>query len=158
MKKNMKKILIFAFMLFAISASAYAKSKAMYVCVKQAQLKTGTGFFARTCGTLKYADKVNIIEKNGKWAKVSSARKPSLKGWLPIKSLTRKKLIAKSKGTSANTDELALAGKGLTEGTGNEFKSRGKRDYKGVNAIEAINTPPYQLKKFIDDGKLKVGE
>ncbi len=152
-----KKIFIFAFMLFALSMSVHARSKAMYVCVKDAQLKNGTGYFAKTCGTLHYADKVKLIEKKGKWAKVSSVKKPSLKGWLPLASLTRKRLIAKNKGTSANTDELALAGKGLTEGSGNQFKNNG-RNYKAVKKVESMHANMNELEDFIDNGSLKAGE
>ncbi len=153
-----KRSIVFVFVIFALSMSLHARSKAMYVCVKQAQLKTSTAYFAKTCGTLKYADKVKIIEKKGKWVKVSSLAKPSLKGWILMSSLTRKRLIAKKHGTSANTNELALAGKGLTEGSGNEFKTKGVRNYAAVNAIEKINIKDSSLEKFIVDGKLKAGE
>ncbi len=154
---NTKKIFIFFFMLCVLSLSVYARSKAMYVCVKEAKLKSSTGYFAKTLGTLKYADKVKIIEKRGNWAKVSLFAKPSKKGWIPLSSLTRKKLIAKKKGTSASTEELALAGKGLTEGSGNQFKSN-DRNYKAVKKVESMQVNAGELESFINKGSLKAGE
>ncbi len=155
---KIKKYFIFILMIFAMTFSLYAKSKTMYVCVKKAQLKTSTAYFAKACGQVRYADEVKVMETKGKWARVGLMSRPSVEGWIALKSLTRKKLIKKKKSSSASTDELALAGKGLTEGTGNEFKTKGNRNYRAVNTIESMDANNYQLKAFIDRGKLKDGE
>ncbi len=154
----MKKIFTVIFILCAVAISAHAKPRTMYVSVKEAQLKSGTGFFAKKTGSVKYADKVSVLEEEGKWAKISLVSKPSVSGWILKSSLTRKKLIAGTAKTSASTKELALAGKGLTEGSGNEFKTSGAKNYSGVDYVEKNKTTKKELHSFIVDGKLKDGE
>ncbi len=154
----MKRILAIIFMLCVVGLSVYAAPKTMYVSVKEAQLKNGTGFFAKETGTVKYADKVSVLDEDGKWVKISVYSKPSVSGWILKSSLTKKKLIANKSKTSASTKELALAGKGLTEGSGNEFKTSGAKNYSGVDYVEKNKTTKPQLHSFIVDGKLKDGE
>lgn len=144
--------------LFVTAVFAQTFSKKMYVNIKEAALKNGTGFFAKTVALVKYGDAVYVLEENGKWLKVSLVSDSSVSGWISAANVTKKKIKgAYSDKTSANANELSLAGKGLTEGTGTEFKSGGK-NYTAVEKVERIKTQPEELQNFIQAGNLKDGE
>ncbi|EGC78731.1 hypothetical protein HMPREF9353_00151 [Treponema denticola F0402] len=53
---------------------------------------------------------------------------------------------------------MSLAGKGLTEGSGSEFLSSGKKNYAAVDSVEGIKISPSDLHFFIKEGLLEDGE
>lgn len=53
---------------------------------------------------------------------------------------------------------MSLAGKGLTEGSGSEFSSSGKKNYAAVDSVEGIKINPSDLHFFIKEGLLEDGE
>ncbi len=156
----MKKLLFTLCFFFLLVTAVFAQtsSKKMYVNIKEVELKNSTGFFGKTVARAKYGDAVYVLEENGKWLKVSLVSNSSVSGWVPAANLTKKKIKdAYSDKASANANELSLAGKGLTEGTGTEFKSDGK-NYNAVEKVERIKTQPNELQNFIQTGNLKDGE
>ena len=65
----------------------------MYVNVEEAELKSGTGFFAAGAGFLPYGAKVTILQESGKWIEVESQDNSKISGWLPASSLTKKRFL-----------------------------------------------------------------
>ena len=150
----MKK-LIFMLMLALCAAGAFAAGQTMYVAVSKAAVKSGTGFFSLSKGTVVYADVVTVSETKGKWSYIT---KGSLNGWVATNSLSKRKIIAKGSNFSADADELALAGKGFNSEVESEYKKSGKVNYAAVDAMEQNEVSDNALLVFIKEGKLQGAE
>ncbi|MDR2257993.1 MAG: hypothetical protein LBE14_02460 [Treponema sp.] len=134
-----------------------ARGGTVYVAAKSIALKSSTGFFARTQGTLAYGDAVTVIQIHGKWAEVRSAARSSLTGWTAASNLTAKRIISGSS-TTATNKEVALAGKGFSQEVENAYKADGKLNYADVDKTEAITVSEQDLFTFLNDGHLALGE
>ncbi|UTC62467.1 hypothetical protein E4O00_12475 [Treponema sp. OMZ 788] len=158
MKKS-KLLCLFMFFVVLGVLTAEKSSKKLYVNVKETWIKSDTGFFAKNVVRVQYGEQVYLLEEKGKWMRVSPVLNPNLVGWLPKANLTKKKIVGSfDKRTSAEAKELALAGKGLTEGSGSEFSVSGKKNYPAVDSVESITVNPKDLQFFIKEGLLKDGE
>ena len=132
----------------------------MYVNVEEAELKSGTGFFASQTGVLPYGAKVTVLEEDGKWIQVASAEQGGPSGWLPASSLTKKKILADDgyNRVSASADELALAGKGFSAEVEALYTTEANAVvYQLVDDIEATPIDKSGLWEFIQQGKLSDG-
>nr|AGS52634.1 protein of unknown function DUF1058 [uncultured bacterium contig00043] len=156
----MKKIFILLAMGFAVigfvSAQA-SKGGTMYVATKTLALKSSTGFFASTKGTLNYGDRVTVLQINGKYVEVRSASNSSLTGWVQTSNLSARQ-IASGNSSTASAREVALAGKGFNQEVENSYKSKGSLNYADVDFIEALSLNEADLKRFLEEGRLKMGE
>ena len=154
-----KSVFVFCIILFAANfASAQVKKGGtMYVSVKTASLKASTGAFAGTTGTLEYGEKVTIIQIDGKNAEIKSAANPSITGWIPVANLSAKQVVTGTSST-ASAKEISLAGKGFNQEVEDAYKSKGKVNYADVDKIETQSAKGAELKKFIEDGRLAMGE
>jgi len=152
-------ILMLALVLITAGFAAAQASKGgtMYVAVKTAALKSSTGFFAGTKGTLNYGDRVTILQINGKNAEVRSTANSALTGWTATANLSAKQIVSGNTNT-ASAKEVALAGKGFNQEVENSYKSKGKANYADVDKVEAISVNESVLKKFLEDGRLSMGE
>ena len=129
----------------------------MYVSIKTVALKSSPGFFAGSKGTLNFGDKVTILQINGKNAEVRSASNPSLTGWTATANLSVKQVVSGNTNT-ASAREVALAGKGFNQEVENAYKSKGKTNYADVDRVEKNTVNEADLKKFLEDGRLSMGD
>jgi len=152
-------ILMLALVLITAGFAAAQASKGgtMYVAVKTVTLKASTGLFAGTKGTLNYGDRVTVLQINGKNAEVRSAANSSITGWTATANLSAKQIVSGNTNT-ASAKEVALAGKGFNQEVENSYKSKGKANYADVDKVEAISVNESVLKKFLEDGRLSMGE
>jgi len=157
----MKKFLVlFCLVLFitGFSAAQVLPGGTLYVSVKTLTLKSGTGFFANSKGTLNYGDRVTVIRINGKFTEVRSAANSSLTGWTAIANLSAKQVVSGNSNT-ASAKEVALAGKGFSEEVENSYKNqKNNLNYADVDKTEAITVSEDELKKFLEDGRLNMGD
>jgi hypothetical protein len=157
----MKKILILlSLVLFVggIAAAQIVTGGTLYVAVKTVTLKSGTGFFAGSKGTLNYGDKVTVVRIDGKFAEVKSATNSSLTGWTATANLSAKQVVAGNSST-ASAREVALAGKGFNQEVENSYKNqKNNLNYADVDKVETITVSESDLKKFLEDGRLKMGD
>lgn len=157
----MKKLLLMVCCLLCLGTSLWAKKGAtMYVNVEEAELKSGTGFFASQTGVLPYGAKVTVLEEDGKWIQVASAEQGGPSGWLPASSLTKKKILVSGglNTVSASADELALAGKGFSAEVEAQYTTEATAAiYAMVDAIEATPQDKDGLLEFIVQGDLSTG-
>jgi uncharacterized protein YgiM (DUF1202 family) len=155
----MKKYLIITALCagFIVSAAAQSAGAAMYVAVKSAPLKSSTGFFAGTKGTLNLGDTVTVLQVKNKWLEVRSSARPSLTGWIQSASLTSKRIVA-SGNQSASASELALAGKGFSGDVEKIYQDEAGMDFSSVNSMESQNIPERELYDFVVEGHLSKGE
>lgn len=156
---NKKICLCFFFLVLASFVWAKVGDK-MYVNVQEAVLKSGTGFFASGNGVLPYGAQVKVLAEKGKWVQIVSAVDDSLKGWVPLSSLTKKKILNDGLfSVSASTEELALAGKGFSEEVENLYKNETTQDtYVLLDSIENKKIDKEELFEFVVEGKLSGAE
>jgi uncharacterized protein YgiM (DUF1202 family) len=154
----MKKIILISLLclISAVWVSAQKRGDTMYVNIQKASLKTSTGFFAGTAGTLAYGDQVKVLEVKGKWLQVQSASGASVKGWIATASLTSKRITQGS--NTVSSKELAMAGKGFSEEVEQQYKTDKNLNYTGVDEVEKIVVPDEDLLAFIEEGHLAKGE
>jgi uncharacterized protein YgiM (DUF1202 family) len=155
---ELKRIVILWCMIILLASAAAAQireGQTVYVTAKSLPVKSGTGFFARTLGTLKYGDPVTVLRVNGKWAEIQSA--VQITGWTVQTSLSTKRVTV-SGGSSASSREVAMAGKGFTEEVENAYKAGHTADYGAVDAVEANTVSDSELLAFIRDGRLSMGD
>jgi hypothetical protein len=157
----MKKNLVFlCLVLFAggIAAAQTVAGGTLYVAVKTVTLKASTGSFAANKGTLNYGDKVTVIRIDGRFAEIKSAANSSLTGWTATANLSAKQVVAGNSNT-ASAREVALAGKGFNQEVENSYKNqKNNLNYADVDKVETITISEADLKKFLEDGRLKMGD
>ncbi|GHV10808.1 hypothetical protein FACS189491_00960 [Spirochaetia bacterium] len=142
----------------AVSAQV-ARGGTLYAATKTVQLKSSTGFFAKTNGTLAYGDVVTVLQVKGKWVEVRSNSRSALTGWTQSANLSAKRVLASSGTGSASASEIAMAGKGFSEEVENAYKAEGKDlNYGAVDATEAIKVTEQDLYNFITEGHLLLGD
>jgi uncharacterized protein YgiM (DUF1202 family) len=153
--KRIALLLIFAAFVTG-SAAAQAKGSTQYISAKTAALKSSTGFFAGTTGTLNYGDQVTVLQVKGKWAEVKATAR-NVSGWIASSNLTSKRVSAGA-ASGASNSEVALAGKGFNQEVENAYKADGKLNYDDVDKTEAQQVSNDDLYKFLTDGHLATGE
>ena len=155
----MKKI-IFIVLLILSAASLFAQKvgDTNYINVKTADLKSSTGFFASTTGTVKYGDEVKILALEGNYAQVRTTA-GNKTGWIPKASLTSKRIAAQGTSASASAHEIALAGKGFSPEIESEYKKgETQANYPAVDEMEKLVISVRDLLAFIEEGQLSKGE
>jgi SH3-like domain-containing protein len=130
---------------------AQSAGSALYVSVKSADVKSGTGFFSGRIETLKLGDAVTLVSEKGKWYQVRTSKNT---GWAPRDSFSTRRVVASG---SATASEVALAGKGFSAEAETVYQKDGL-DYAPVDAMEKITVPLDELQKFVNDGRLNGGE
>ena len=157
----MKKTIIFCVLLFCIlftAAAQLSRGGTLYTAVKSAALKSSTGFFASTRGTLSYGEQVTVLQISGKWVEVRSVSRSSLSGWTASTNLSSRRITATGNTGSASASEIALAGKGFNQEVEDSYKTKGTLNYSDVDRAEAITVSQDELYKFLIDGSLSTGD
>jgi uncharacterized protein YgiM (DUF1202 family) len=156
----MKKIFIMSCFGLFIAGTVFAqvsRGGTLYAAVKTVTLKSSTGFFARTTGSLSYGDQVTVLQVSGKWVEVRSAANSSLRGWTSSSNLSAKRITAGS-GSGASAKEVALAGKGFNQEIEDAYKAKGALNYADVDRTEQMTVPEDELYRFLTEGHLSLGE
>jgi len=154
----MKRIFFIAlFCLIVAGLYAQKVGDTLYVNVNSASLKSSTGFFASTTGTVKYGDQVRVAATSGKWVQVRTAA--NVTGWISTSSLTTKRISTQGNAANASSREIALAGKGFSPEVEAEYKKGGGDiNYPAVDAMERSSVSEKDLLAFIEEGRLAKGE
>jgi len=150
-------IFIALFCLIITGLYAQKVGDTLYVNVNSASLKSSTGFFASTTGTVNYGDQVRVAAINGKWAQVRTTA--NVTGWIATSSLTTKRISTQGNTANASAREIALAGKGFSPEVEAEYKKEGgDLNYSAVDAMERAVVSEKDLLSFIEEGHLAKGE
>jgi hypothetical protein len=150
--------LIFALWAAAGGAAQSLQGKTMYVSTKTAPVKTSTGFFAGTRGTLRYGDQVTVLRDQGAWVEVRTVSRTPINGWMKSAGLTTRRITAGSGSTSASASELALAGKGFNEDVERSYQDSSGLDYSLIDQMESQVVSEDELYTFLMEGHLVTGE
>jgi uncharacterized protein YgiM (DUF1202 family) len=151
-------LLCLTVILASAAPAQVSKGQTVYVTAKSLALKAGTGFFAKTVGTLNYGDAVSVLQTSGKWAQVQYSGRTNISGWVAQTNLTTKRIVATGGTGSASSREVAMAGKGFTEEVENAYKESHSLNYAGVDATEANTVSEGDLENFITEGRLSRGD
>ncbi|MDY6973508.1 MAG: SH3 domain-containing protein [Thermodesulfobacteriota bacterium] len=147
------------FLIFLTGAVAFAVvHKMMSVQVKNGQIRTSPTFLSKIVARVSYGDQVGVSEEKGEWFKVAvtGSRKA---GWMHSTSLSPKRIVLKPGAEdvrqAADSDEIALAGKGFSQQVENEFRQRNPNiDFTWVDKMEKMTATQAQIQKFVKDGGL----
>ena len=157
----MKKLLIgICLVLFitGFAAAQVSRGGTLYVSVKTVTLKSGTGFFASNRGTLNYGDRVTVIQVSGKFVEVRSATNASVTGWTASANMSARQVVAGTTST-ATQREVALAGKGFNQEVEQSYRNEQRNlNYADVDKVEAITVNEAELRRFLEEGRLKMGD
>ena len=156
----MKKVfIVFCLALWAagFAAAQVSAGGTLYVAVKNVALKSSTGWFASTKGSLAYGDRVTVLRVSGKFVEVRSAANSSLTGWTASANMSARQIVS---GTSSTTSarEVALAGKGFNQEIENSYKSKQSVNYADVDKTETVTVSEADLRRFLEEGRLSMGD
>jgi uncharacterized protein YgiM (DUF1202 family) len=132
---------------FAFSQSGSTR----YVAVESLAVKEAAGAFSRDLGTLPLGREVTVTREDGKWTQI---RAGNLSGWVSSSGLSTRRVIAA--GSAVTPTEVALAGKGFSEATENEYRASGL-DYSMVDIMEQLSIPNQEMQQFVNEGRLAGG-
>jgi len=131
-------------------------AKTWLVKVVKTNVLSQPDFLSERLSSLKKGDRVTVLDEKGNWCLVQSTS--GVKGYVHQSALLESKssltgIIPGQKGASDN--EVALAAKGFNEE--NEKKIKGNRKFNFADLEWVMNRTfsPTDLKKFVNEGKLK---
>jgi uncharacterized protein YgiM (DUF1202 family) len=160
MKRQIKRWLGLGLIVLAGTAFA-AAPVTMSVQVKSGQVVATPSFLGKVVTKVNYGDRLQVIEQQGDWSKVTATDGQS--GWIHTSALSKKKIAMKAGGQDAQTgasgDELALAGKGFNSDVEADFKAKnGNVDFTWVDKMEKIKVNPESMQQFLKDGGIQPAE
>ena len=154
----MKKLMLFLVVVcLSLPLMAASKSKTQYVAVDPAPLKAKPAASSKKVGTIEYASAVNVLKEEKAWVYVQLVDDKSVEGWLPASALTSKKLKDKGSSTSANADEIALAGKGFNSTIETVYAEQFEMNFDIVDYIESLGADEEEVVAFAQEGQLNDG-
>jgi hypothetical protein len=156
----MKKVfIVFCLVLLAagFAAAQVSAGGTLYVAVKNVALKSSTGFFAGSNGSLAYGDRVIVIRVSGRFVEVRSAANASLTGWTASANLSARRIASETTST-VSAREVALAAKGFNQEAENSYRSQQGMNYADVDRTEAITVKEADLRQFLEEGHLSMGD
>ena len=149
-------IVIFLCICIAAVVLAQSSGSTMFVAVKNLDLKSSSGIFASTSGTLEYGAQVSVVQASGDWVEVSSAGSPAVRGWARTANLSSRRILP-GDAASATAREVAFAGRGFNQEVENANRSGGNLNYTEVDRMETQRVPMDELHAFLVEGRLSMG-
>lgn len=155
-----------AVLVVALPTAADDKKKKMSVQVRKTSVREKASALGKPIGSLKYGDRVEILESSGKaWHKIKN-EKPALTGWTRVTALSPKRIVLESTGTaptSVTGEEVAMAGKGFDEEVEKEYRKKNPNLQKFFAILDRIEQADSrditaELSAFLDQGRLKPKE
>ena len=143
--------------IICLALPIFAAPKTQYVAIDPAPLKAKPAASSKKVGSVEYASAVIVVKTEKSWVYVQLADDKSVEGWLPASALTSKKIKDKSSATSANADEIALAGKGFNSTIEAVFAEQFDVNFGIVDYIETLSAPTEEAVIFAKEGQLNDG-
>ncbi len=158
MKTKIKNVILFMLIIgLTAPVLAASKTKSKYVTLDPAPLKAKPSSAAKKTGTAEYASAVIVIKEEKGWCYVQLASNKSVEGWIPTSALTDKKIKEKKNATSADADEIALAGKGFNSTIEAVYAEEFEVSFDIVDYIETLGADTEEAVEFARAGKLNDG-
>jgi uncharacterized protein YgiM (DUF1202 family) len=132
----------------------------MSVIVKETQVRATPSYMGKILGTAKYGDRLEVLEKQNGWAKVTLPAGKG-QGWVNLSALSTKQVALKAgaAGTTsgASSGEVALAGKGFNQEVEAQYRDETQLDYTWIDRMEGYRVSPEQVLAFLQAGGLPQG-
>ena len=152
----MKKLLLIM-AIICLALPIFAAPKTQYVAIDPAPLKAKPAASSKKVGSVEYASAVIVVKTEKSWVYVQLVDDKSVEGWLPASALTSKKIKDKSSATSANADEIALAGKGFNSTIEAVYAEQYEMNFDIVDYIETLGAGESEAIAFAKAGQLNDG-
>ncbi len=160
MQRMIKRLPLAAALLVLAAGLAWA-AQLMSVQVRTGQLRAKPGFLSKVVGELEYGDRVDLTGEKGDWRQVKSVG-DGRSGWMHFSALSEKEIVLKPTNkdvqAAADSDELALAGKGFNKQVEDRYRKQTRLDYSRVDKMEKIVVPQKYIREFIRVGRLGGGK
>lgn len=154
----MKKLtLLLVVLCLSIPVFSASKTKTQYVAIDPAPLKAKPAASSKKIGSIEYASAVLVLKEEKSWVYVQLVGDKSVEGWLPASALTSKKIKDKANATSANADEIALAGKGFNSTIEAVYAEQYELNFDIVDYIESLGVDQDDAIAFAQAGQLNDG-
>jgi uncharacterized protein YgiM (DUF1202 family) len=151
------RILLVTGFVMLLATTVWSDSGLMSVQVREGRLRSTPSFLGAIVGPVAYGDRVRNIEQRGEWLDVKSSN--NLTGWIHQSALTSKLVVLSSGAavsSSANSQEVALAGKGFNEDVERQYRSDNSRiSYAWVDHMQGYKVSRDQMIAFLAQGKVK---
>ena len=132
----------------------------MSVIVKETQVRATPSYMGKILGTAKYGDRLEVLEKQNGWAKVTLPAGKG-QGWVNLSALSTKQVALKAgaAGTTSGafSGEVALAGKGFNQEVETQYRDEKQLDYTWIDRMESFRVSPEQILAFLQAGGLPQG-
>lgn len=149
--------ILFVVLCLAVPMFSASKAKTQYVTIDPAPLKAKPAASSKKVGSIEYASAVIVLKEEKAWVYVQLVSDKSVEGWLPASALTTKKIKDKANATSANADEIALAGKGFNKTIEAVYAEEYELNFDIVDYIESLGADEYEAIAFAKEGQLNDG-
>ena len=154
----MKKLIVLLVVCcLAVPLFSASKAKTQYVAIDPAPLKAKPAASSKKVGSIAYASAVLVLQEEKSWVYVQLAEDKSVAGWVPASALTSKKIKDKTDATSANADEIALAGKGFNSTIEAVYAEQYEMNFDIVDYIESLSADQDEAIAFAQEGQLNDG-
>ncbi len=126
------------------------------VQVRESKLRKSPSFLGKIVTTVHYGDKLSVLEEKGAWLKASWK---GSEGWLHSSATTTKDIIVKPNAgdisRAADSDEIALAGKGFNKQVEEQFRQQNKAvNFDMVDKMERSTVSQTEIEEFLKKGEL----
>ena len=127
------------------------------VQVRESHLRNNPSFLGKIVATVHYGDRLSVVEEKSPWVKASINGK---QGWLHDSALTTKIIElnpnAKSVSRAADSDEIALAGKGFNKQVEDKFRQTNTHaNFAMVDKMETeMSISQKEIEAFLKQGNL----
>lgn len=128
----------------------------MSVQVQTTQLRATPSYLGRVVATVQYADRVNVLQKQGAWMQVQANGQT---GWVNESALTKSRIELRAGADdvrrTATGEEIALAGKGFNSQVEADFKAKNQDvDFTWIDRMETFKIEEPELIRFRKEGGL----
>ncbi len=127
------------------------------VQVRESHLRNSPSFLGKIVATVHYGDRLTVLEDKSPWVKTSINGK---QGWLHDSALTTQTIVlnpnAKTVASAADSDEIALAGKGFNKQVEDKFRqTHTHANFAMVDKMEtSMNISQKEIEAFLKQGNL----
>lgn len=158
MKQIVKKLFVLLFVAgLTLPVFAASKTRPKYVTLDPAPLKAKPAAAAKKIGSAEYASSVVVLKEEKGWCYIQLSEDNSVEGWIPATALTDKKIKDKKNATSADADEIALAGKGFNSTIEAVYAEEFEVNFDIVDYIETLGADTETAVEFARAGGLNDG-
>ncbi len=153
---KLRKVIFVAGLAMFLAGTVWSDQGMMSVQVREGELRATPSFLGAIVGPVAYGDRVSSIRKQGDWVNVRGPN--NLAGWIHESALTSKQVVLSSGSAvsaSANSQEIALAGKGFNEDVERQYRSNDRLDYAWVDHMQGFKITRDQMVVFLRQGQIK---